>query len=128
MLCGHQRADVVLDQMDRLPWKHRCQQGDDLLHEVGKRHIAQQRGEKEQKRKEGEEKSVRQLGGLPEAVIDPHLVDDTLDKCCHRHTTEKTALVVSVLAGSHGASPTPLLLRVTSGVSPPRPRAARRAG
>ena len=99
MLCGHQRTDIVLEEMDHLPWKHRCQQGDDLLHEVGKRQIAQQRGEKEQKRKEGEEKSVRQLSGLPEAVIGPRLVEDALDKCCHRHPSERTALVVSVFAG-----------------------------
>src|SRR4029450_2758110 len=102
--------------MEHLPWKYRCQQGHDLLHEVGKRQIAQQRGDKQQKRKEGEEKRVRKLRGLPEAVIDPHLVEDALDKCGHRHTFESTALVVSVLAGSHDMSPT---LGVQSVMSPP---------
>jgi hypothetical protein len=115
-LGGHQGADVVLDQMECLPWQHCCKQGHDLLHEVGKRQIAQQRGDKKQKRKEGEEKSVRQLSGLPEAVIDPHLVEDALDKCCDRHSTEQTALVVSVFAGSHDMSPT---LWVQSVMSPP---------
>src|SRR4029453_6334281 len=91
--------------MEHLPWKYRCQQGHDLLHEVGKRQIAQQRGEKEQKRKEGEEKRVRKLRGLPEAVIGPRLVEDALDKCGHRHTCERTALVVCVFAGSHSMSP-----------------------
>src|SRR5712691_60919 len=91
--------------MECLPWKHCCQQGHDLLHEVGKRQIAQQRREKEQKRKEGEEKSVRKLRGLPEAVIGPRLGEDALHQCCHRHTTENTLRVVSVVAGSHGPSP-----------------------
>src|SRR5512134_285283 len=102
--------------MEHLPWKHHCQQGHELLHEVGKRQIAEQRGDKKQKRKEGEEKSVRKLSGLPEAVIDPRLVEDALDKCNHRRTFESTALVVSVFAGSHGMSPT---LGVQSVLSPP---------
>ena len=105
MLCGYQRADMVLDQVDHLPWKYRCQQGDDLLHEVGNRHIAQQRGEEEQKRKEGEEKSLRKLRGFPEAIIGPRLGEDALHQGCHWHATEHTAVVVSVVAGSHGPSP-----------------------
>src|SRR4029434_6264334 len=66
-------ADGVLDQMEGLPWQHGGQQGQALLHEGWKRQIAQQRREKEHKRKEGEEKRVRQLRGLPEAVIGPRL-------------------------------------------------------
>src|SRR4029453_15868473 len=122
-LGGHQGADVVLDQMEGLPWQHGGQQGQDLLHEVGKRQIAQQRREKEHKRKEGEEKRVRQLRGLPEGVIGPRLGEDALHQGCHRHTTEKTVLVGSAVAGSHGPSPTFLLL---SGNSYCRPSCLRR--